>query len=672
MSMSHDLQDAADSPLARRTAPARVLLVHMPFAAIKWPALGISLLKAGAAQRGIACDVRYLNLTFATRIGVPLYQWLSITSPATSLFGERLFSHDLFEPHQRHAIERFDDVDVSRDPEAPRDLVASLCRARDGVAGYLDDCLASAPWAHYDVIGFSSTFQQNIPSLALAQRIKARWPDKIIVFGGANCEGEMGLELHRQFPFIDYVCRGESDELFPVLAESLLAGTSPPDCEGLVVRRNGASMPIGDGAPPVTNLDRLPHPDFDDYFQALDASALDLRGQVELLFESSRGCWYGAKQHCTFCGLNGETMAFRRKSSSRVVDELIHLTQRYDVKRLLASDNILDMRHLREVMPELVTREAGLSLFYEVKANLRKDQLRLLKQAGVDALQPGIESLSTSILTRMRKGCTALQNVQLLKWANELGIEVTWNIIRGFPGEEPDEYARMAEMTPALIHLQPPRGIYGLRLDRFSPYFAQPHAFGIANVRPSDGYRRAYPLNESSLERLAYHFDYDHADGRDTDSYSAPMRAMVRHWRAQYCPGGLTMLSSALALTIADRRPGAVEPQTILVGVERAVYEYCDEVHHVEAIERHLIELGHPLGEAAVRQLLERWSARRLMLQDGDWFLSLAVRTDDWWKAAGDADGLKEALTGVLVQLAATRRANVFRPSRQPGMNEGQ
>ena len=517
----------------------------------------------------------------------------------------------------------------------------------------------ASPGPSHNIIGFSSTFQQNIPSLALAKRIKAAWPDKIIVFGGANCEGEMGLELHRQFPFVDYVCRGESDALFPKLLEFLLAGAPPPDDAGLVARRGGQSVtPVGAGSTPVTDLDRLPYPDFDDYFQAVAASALDLTGQVELPFESSRGCWYGAKQHCTFCGLNGETMAFRSKSAGRVVEEILHLTERYGVTRLLATDNILDMRHLRDVMPELAARRPGLSLFYEVKANLRRDQLRLLKRAGVNVLQPGIESLSTSILALMRKGCTALQNVQLLKWASEAGIALTWNIIRGFPGETADEYARMAAMVPSLIHLEPPRGVYGLRLDRFSPHFTQPQAFGLTNLRPAAGYRRAYALDDASLERLAYHFDYDHADGRDTDSYATPLRVMVRQWQAGYCLGGLTMQSNDRSLAIADRRPGAARARTVLVGAERAIYEFCDEAHRVEAIDRHLIERGYPIAEVTLRRLLEQWVEDRLMLRDGDWFLSLAVRTDDWWKAAGDSDQLREALTGALMTLAATRRQN--------------
>ena len=64
-------------------------------------------------------------------------------------------------------------------------------------------------------------------------------------------------------------------------------------------------------------------------------------------------------------------------------------------------------------------------------------------------LQPGIESLSTPILLLMRKGVTAFQNVRLLKWCAEYGIHVFWNVIYGFWGELPEEYARLARLTPS-------------------------------------------------------------------------------------------------------------------------------------------------------------------------------------------------------------------------------
>jgi ribosomal peptide maturation radical SAM protein 1 len=641
--------------------PAQVALVCMPFAVLNQPALGISLLKAALAQRDISCDIHYLSLTFAEWISRRLY-WCIAWSTRRLLFGDWFFAQELFghEDEQEHPLLKC--LQNGSDPAtSPPEHLVALQEARNDLEAFLDACLTAVPWEQYRIIGFSSDLQQNIASLALVKRLKAAWPDKVIVFCGANCEGEMGLELHRQFPLIDFVCRGESDFLFPALVERLLAGAPPPSLPGLVTRRDdGESVPIGSGALPVPDLDSLPYPDFDDYFRQLEGSSLDLEPWLTLVFESSRGCWYGEKRHCTFCRLNSEEVAFRSKSAGRVLDELTYLTHRHGVSKVIARDKILDLRYLRSLMPEIVERDTDWSLLYEAKANLRKDQLRLLKQAGVNSLQPGIESLSTSILKLMRKGCTALQNVQLLKWASELGLDLVWNLLWGFPGEEPDEYARMAKMIPALVHLEPPTGAGPTVLLRFSPYFNDPEGWGITNVRPVSSYGLVYPFPETSLRRLATCFDFDYADGRDPSAYTAPLVEMIRYWQANYCPGALTSVSDGQSLVIHDRRPDAKQAILKLAGMETAAYGYCDKAHGLQAIHRHLSELGYAVNTNALRQRLESWVEDGLMLCDGDWFLSLAVRADDVAGQLSDSEMIRQALAGAIAELGdAARRERV-------------
>src|SRR5947209_12986231 len=116
-------------------------------------------------------------------------------------------------------------------------------------------------------------------------------------------------------------------------------------------------------------------------------------------------------------------------------------------------DNIFDMKYFKDLLPSLRKRKTKLALFYETKANLTKEQLLSMKAAGIVALQPGIESLSTYVLGLMRKGTTALQNIQMLKWCKEIGIVPHWNVLYGFPGERPSDYLEMAHLMGALHHL---------------------------------------------------------------------------------------------------------------------------------------------------------------------------------------------------------------------------
>ena len=239
------------------------------------------------------------------------------------------------------------------------------------------------------------------------------------------------------------------------------------------------------------------------------------RCNPSLLIETSRGCWWGAKAHCTFCGLNGATMNFRSKDAdarARGARGLSHVAIR--TTRVVAVDNILDMRYFRDLLPELRDRQLGITLFYETKANLTKEQVKLLRDAGVLAIQPGVESLSTHVLQLMRKGVTALQNIQLLKWCRQYGVSVAWNLLYGFPGETAADYAAIGDAIESLWHLPPPYAMGAVRMDRFSPYFNQAAAFGLVNVRPMDMYRLLYPLPQDRLRNLAYFFEFDHPDGR--------------------------------------------------------------------------------------------------------------------------------------------------------------
>jgi len=315
-------------------------------------------------------------------------------------------------------------------------------------------------------------------------------------------------------------------------------------------------------------------------------------------------------------------MPFRAKSAERVLDEIAALQRRYAAEHVEMVDNILDMAYLSSVLPELKRRGLQLNLFYETKANLRKHQLRLLHDAGVTAIQPGIESFSTSILGLMRKGTSAAQNIQLLKWCSEAGIEACWNLLYGFPGEDPDQYRAMVPMIDSITHLQPPRGFGPIRLDRFSPYFRSASEFGLCNLRPDRSYTYIYDLPADQLFDLAYYFEYDYADGRDPNAYVHDAVAVVRHWLGHYEPHRLVYVDHGDCLAIWDQRPGAAQRLTILRKDERLLYLLCDQHRSLRSLERSFRDF--PLAE--IEAVLDSFITRKLMLKIDGHYLSLAVQ----------------------------------------------
>jgi ribosomal peptide maturation radical SAM protein 1 len=619
----------------------RVLLITMPFSFANTPALSLTLLKGALQQRGIPCDIRYLQLPFAGQIGKDLYYRIAQFAPRT-LVGEWIFAHHLFAGQLPDPQAYIDDILLTTGEVSDQEFIDRLPWLRDLTGEYLEHCMQSVPWKDYDVVGFTSTFAQNLASLALAKRIKEEFPQKIIIFGGANCEDEMGVEMLRQFPFVDFIFSGEADRLLPATLDRLETHQDFDNLIGLIYRKNGEVVANGRYAPPIFDLDTLPFPDFDDYFEQLIASGFELSPEeISLPMETSRGCWWGAKSHCTFCGLNDDTLVYRSKSEGRVLEEFAYLAERYpSYKRVDVVDKILDMRYFRQVVPGLIQRKLGLNIFYFVKANLTKDQVKMLKQAGIQRIQPGIESLDTGVLQLMRKGSSTVQNIQLLKWAAEVGLDTIWNFITGFPGEDPQAYHWMAEILPTLTHLQPPAGSSDLvRLDRFSPFFEDTQSFGMVNVRATAAYSYVYPFPRESLNRLAYFFDYSYADGRDPRQYTRILDQAVEHWYNLENPGVLLSLSGDGELRLYDTRPAGIQEEILLKGQGKVIYEFCDEARTFSAIIRHLAQLGvlpaHPDGvepteidAEEVQDYLDWLVERRLMLHADDRYLSLAIPMD--------------------------------------------
>ncbi len=616
--------------------PVDVVLISMPFGVLEEPAIALGLLKASLDQgpSSPTCKVLYLTLRFAQRIDPDFYRWIATESrPINKFIGERLFRSAAFgrDPWPDDGgWETWVDPSKARHVEPPEDVHGHLDRARAEVGPFLDECAEEVLALRPKVVGFTSVFQQQLASLALARRLKEADSSLFVVFGGANCEGPMGREMVRQFHFLDAVVSGEGEVVFPQLVDRVLRGGSVDDLQGVssAVDRDEAAREITHG-PKVTHMDDLPVPDYTDFFEAWGRSRVRESREPQLPFETSRGCWWGEKEHCTFCGLNGSGMAFRSKSDRRALAELETLLDTYPVPRVQVVDNILDMRYFKGFIPSLAEKDWDIELFYEVKANLSKQHLKQLKAAGITSIQPGIESLSSPILEAMGKGVTMLQNIRLLKWCQEIGIFPVWNMIWGFPEETPEQYRQMAELIPWLTHLAPPFAEGRLRIDRFSPNYERSDDYGFVNLRPDAGYGRLYPVDGQALSNLAYYFDFEYGDGRDVASYAEPTYRAILEWRRVHSPGALSYLEKDMGWLLLDRRPAAETSMRILQGADRLLYEACDDIKGLRRLVRLLENAGFDWGSKQVETKLRSWVEAGLMVQEGDNYLSLAVR-EQW------------------------------------------
>jgi ribosomal peptide maturation radical SAM protein 1 len=504
----------------------------MPWASTSRPSLPLSLLAAVTRRAGHRCTVHYANLGLATRLGVIPYEAMA---EETSFFAldEHLFAVDLFGPDRLAAEDFLTGMANSDDEEEVRRHLGALRRLRDEVVPeFLERTCDEVLALHPEVVGMTCTFNQTMASLALARRLKQRAPAIRTVLGGPSVHDPMGVALAGAFAAeVDHVFTGEADESFVEFLAQVSAGQDEVDVAG-VTTAGGLRRP----ATQVRDLDSSPVPDFGDFFaerSRLVDGGLAVARCTALPYESSRGCWWGAKHHCVFCGLNSAGMAFRSKSPRRVVSDLQTLSEAHGMTAFMAADNILDFASYDGLLDELAGLPVDLDLFYEIKANVKRRHVRKLAAAGVTAVQPGVESFSDHVLELMDKGVNSLQIVQMLKFAAEQGINVIYNVLVGFPGETVEDYAEMLRVIRTIRHLPPPSGASGVvEVHRYSPFHAQPGKYGLEAVRPCGYYAHLIPLQVLAPESFAFFYERSLPPDAPVHAARPELDRALAEWRA--------------------------------------------------------------------------------------------------------------------------------------------
>jgi ribosomal peptide maturation radical SAM protein 1 len=614
----------------------------MPYAAIERPSIGLGLLVSVLAEEGISSVVEYANLRFAEKVGLRRYKFI-MTAPTTFLIGEWTFARAAF-PEAAERDERYltllgESVAQSGTSSYNAATVVDDVRALRAAAGeFIEDIAQRVLATGVRIVACTSTFEQHVASLAVLKRVRELDPAIITMIGGANCETVMGSATHRCFPWVDYVVSGEADGLIAGLCRLVLAHGRDVPVADLPAGVLGPHHRVQDPGSRTSralpralfrDLDRLPVPDFADYFAALGESAVRDRIRPGLPLETSRGCWWGDKHQCTFCGLNGSSMAFRSKSPDKVIAEIQELERRHEISGFEVVDNILDMKYFNSLVPFLADQDANRSFFYEVKANLSYGQLQMLAKAGIRWLQPGIESLHSEVLRLMGKGVRGWQNIQLLRWASELGVRLSWSIIWGFPGERESYYRDMEERIPLLEHLQPPGGINHVRYDRYSVYHRDAQKMNMI-LLPVPAMAFVYPVGPCDLDDLTYFFTTDpgrdQLESPDSGEMSAGVAAAlkaIRDWGIAYGSRPapvLSVMDRDGVLNIRDTRNCAPQRHRTLRGLERAVLLACGVAPRPE----HLPELVRERYQASAEDRDVMDIARELV--DGKLVLSIDGR----------------------------------------------
>ncbi|MFQ5482802.1 MAG: RiPP maturation radical SAM C-methyltransferase, partial [Nitrospinaceae bacterium] len=348
-----------------------------------------------------------------------------------------------------------------------------------------------------------------------------------------------------------------------------------------------------------------------------------------ILFETARGCWWGEKHHCTFCGLNASTMKFRSKAADQVFTEIANLSARHDTFRFRLVDNILEMNYIDKLFARFAEENLDFQFFMEVKSNLTRQQIKTLAHGGTNVIQPGIESFSQNQLKEMDKGVRPIQNIQCLKWSLYYGIEVAWNILTGFPGETDADYRQQIDVLKSLTHLQPPIGVGNLWLERFSPYFTRPEEYGIRITRPGEAYPYVYDGARLDLMKIAYDFEFD-VDAHIDPLLVLELNQTVEAWKERHRSANTPFLfytKSIDFITVYDGRPADASIKTRFDGMYAKIILFCDETpRSLDQIGVHLQTMKWGWEEIGKTEaILQELTKKRILFGEKGKYLTLAL-----------------------------------------------
>lgn len=201
-----------------------------------------------------------------------------------------------------------------------------------------------------DVAAFSLSMWNEQLNLKIAAEVKRRWPDCLVVFGGAQVPHEPSA-FFAEHGFVDVAVRGEGEEAFTEILERRAAGRDFAEIPGVSYRDGAGVVHVSRTERPFNrDLNAYPSPYLEGLFDDLIAAqGPDLEFQA--IIETNRGCPF----HCTFCywGRGGLSRKYRYHDTDRVLAE-IEWCARNRIRYVFNADSNFGMHRRDQEIAEFI------------------------------------------------------------------------------------------------------------------------------------------------------------------------------------------------------------------------------------------------------------------------------------------------------------------------------
>ena len=168
------------------------------------------------------------------------------------------------------------------------------------------------------IVGFSNFVWNTNINYKLSKKIKEKYPNCIVVFGGQGTpKSDRVSNFFIEHPYIDIVVHGEGEIIFKeILIENLKENPNFKSVLGITI--NGDKLITTLPRPRIKDIDTMPSPYLDGLFDALIKNK-DNNYDFEACIESVRGCPY----QCTFCEIGDKYFQkIAKQSNEKIFKEL--------------------------------------------------------------------------------------------------------------------------------------------------------------------------------------------------------------------------------------------------------------------------------------------------------------------------------------------------------------
>lgn len=548
----------------------KIALISMPFARLDLPSLALTQLKSVLIENfGDKLDVQllYLNHDFSSHLELDTYKIFT----GKSVYVQKRAAHSgekseedglkktrtfegvgewLFRPYAFPGAKDNSDEYFPLYLKKELRLIEKIKELQQNLPAILSEMIAKYNLCSYDVLCFTSMFQQQNANFALINLVKKRNPHSKVIVGGSNLD-ETADAFADNFPLVDYYIKGPGYDCVLKIVTEMLEKEDRTAQAGKI--RQGKERDINQVIPL----------DYRDFHSAVQNNKKHRKSLYPaIFFETSRGCWWGEKHKCTFCDYNKTEIGFRAMEPNKAIAYIQGILDgnKKDCSYFWAVDSIMPLEYINQVFPYLAVPE-HVKIFYETRAGMSRGQLRQLAYAHISMIQTGIEALDTATLKRLNKGTSAADNLFFLKSCCEERISVLWNLLCGIPGEDIARYESLLALLPRLYHLYPPTGLWPISYDKNSEYVRKQAAYGLCLSPQIRVLKYQFPFDKKTLESMAYFFE-NQANGSlfplEKIKLIEKINTKIKYWQTRWNGSDIPQLyltkNNAEESTVVDTR----------------------------------------------------------------------------------------------------------------------